>query len=189
MTRQHEHGSGLIWSGDHETLEVLLYPNDEHIRWYREITRVYIGNPTNRDARSVRYQPAGVDKRIITSILMEVDDMASMVIQEPPSSPSQMAVFAKKSLPGGSETLRGPPPPGLGFALIQSPHHTSLGFSSFHVPPPPGIAGSSTPHQPMSHASSSEEEERKNDTDNVQHLGFGHRVGKKTTRFTPSDWQ
>ncbi|KAI5654287.1 hypothetical protein M9H77_31474 [Catharanthus roseus] len=31
-----------------------------------------------------------------TSILQEVDDMASVVIQEPPSSPSQMPVFAKK---------------------------------------------------------------------------------------------
>ncbi|KAI5674183.1 hypothetical protein M9H77_14547 [Catharanthus roseus] len=31
-----------------------------------------------------------------TSMLQEVDDMTSVVIQEPPSSPSQMAVFAKK---------------------------------------------------------------------------------------------
>ncbi|KAI5655407.1 hypothetical protein M9H77_32594 [Catharanthus roseus] len=31
-----------------------------------------------------------------TSMLQEVDDMTSVVIHEPPSSPSQMAVFAKK---------------------------------------------------------------------------------------------
>ncbi|KAI5669379.1 hypothetical protein M9H77_19232 [Catharanthus roseus] len=93
-----------------------------------------------------------------------------------------------QSLPGGSGTLHASPPPGLGFVPFQSPAGTSLGFSSFHAPPPPGTAGSSTPHQPLSQASSSDEEERMDDTDDVQHLGFGHRVGKKTTRFTPSDW-
>ncbi|KAI5672158.1 hypothetical protein M9H77_12522 [Catharanthus roseus] len=28
-------------------IEVLSYPSDEYIRWYRGITRVYIGNPAN----------------------------------------------------------------------------------------------------------------------------------------------
>ncbi|KAI5670768.1 hypothetical protein M9H77_11132 [Catharanthus roseus] len=56
-----------------------------------------------------------------------------------------------QSLPGGSRTLRAPPP----------------------------SAGSSTPHQPISQASSSDEEERTDDTDDIQHLGFRHRVGKK----------
>ncbi|KAI5659241.1 hypothetical protein M9H77_28034 [Catharanthus roseus] len=46
-------------------IEVLSYPSDEYIRWYRGITRVYIGNPTNRDTRSVGYQPAGVDRRMM----------------------------------------------------------------------------------------------------------------------------
>ncbi|KAI5657321.1 hypothetical protein M9H77_26114 [Catharanthus roseus] len=50
--------------------EALSYPSDEYIRWYRGITR--------------------------TSMLQEVDDMASVVIREPSSSPSQMALFAKK---------------------------------------------------------------------------------------------
>ncbi|KAI5654590.1 hypothetical protein M9H77_31777 [Catharanthus roseus] len=59
-------------------VEVLSYLNDEYIRWYRRITQVYIRNPTNRDTRS------------------EVDDMTSLVIHEPPSSPSHMAVFTKK---------------------------------------------------------------------------------------------
>ncbi|KAI5673369.1 hypothetical protein M9H77_13733 [Catharanthus roseus] len=229
-------------------VEVLSYPNYEYIRWNRRITRVYIGNPANPDTRSVRYQLAGVDRRIMTSMLQEVDDMASVVIQEPPSSPSQMVVFAKKvqttiwrcmevdallslifqadpghadpghevergegsggghphvdlfdspnldipsfslgltppsqSFPSGSGTLRASPSPGLGFALFHSSHHISLGFSSFRAPPPPGIAGSSTPHQHISHAPSSDEEEQTDDTDDVQPLGFGHRVGKKTT--------
>ncbi|KAI5672751.1 hypothetical protein M9H77_13115 [Catharanthus roseus] len=124
LTRQHEHRSGLIWSGDHETcftdlqyrrfgrnlfqcyntapcrllrgddhtywstqhashvevwhqwrlrvrdspafaVEVLSYPYDEYIRWYQGITRVYIGNPANRDTRSIGYQPAGVEKRMM----------------------------------------------------------------------------------------------------------------------------
>ncbi|KAI5678591.1 hypothetical protein M9H77_09541 [Catharanthus roseus] len=60
------------------------------------ITRVYIGNPANRDTRSHGYQPAGVDRRMITSMLPEVDDMASVVIQQPHADPSQMVVFAKK---------------------------------------------------------------------------------------------
>ncbi|KAI5668811.1 hypothetical protein M9H77_18664 [Catharanthus roseus] len=275
-------------------VEVLSYPNNECIRWYRGIIRVYIKNPANRDTHSVGYQPARVDKR-----MMKVDDMASMVIQEPPSSPSQMVVFVNKvqtiirrcmvsiggslgcapsqhdiqqtfpvqtscrrpwehvpdqgarvvkrgarrqpgrgaggwrppvppfpgrhghveaergegsraidpfdspnldvpsfsfsltppsqSLLGGSRTLQMPPPPDLGFAPFHSPHPTSFGFSAFRAPPSSGTAGSSTPHQPISQGSSSDEEERTDDMDVVQHLGFGHRVGKKTTRFTPFD--
>ncbi|KAI5669499.1 hypothetical protein M9H77_19352 [Catharanthus roseus] len=251
----------------------------------------------NRDTRSVGYHHAGVDRRMMTFMLQEVDDMASVVIQEPPSSPSLMAVFAKKvqtiirrcmvsiarypldissttvvspslgartdrgasrvkrgarrqlgrgagggcppvphfpggpghadprlveiekgiwcghppvdqfnnpnlhipsfslgltqpsqSLLGGLGTLRAPPPPDIGFAPFQSPASTSLGFSLFCAPPPPGTAGSSTPHQPIFQASSSDDEEQTDDTDDVQHFGFGYRVGKKTTRFTPSDW-
>ncbi|KAI5683527.1 hypothetical protein M9H77_04755 [Catharanthus roseus] len=210
-------------------VEVLSYPNDEYIRWYRGITRVYIENPANRDTHSVGYQLAGVDRRI-----MEVDDMASVVIQELPSSLSQMAVFAKKvqtiiwrcmisiggmlgctpsqydinrhfqyncrvivlgspywrgvlvelrgalvdslvvehevdallSLIFQADTdmqtpdmiLRAPPPLGLGFFPFQS-HNTSLEFSSSRAPPPPGTADSSTLHQFISQASSSDKEE------------------------------
>ncbi|KAI5682356.1 hypothetical protein M9H77_03584 [Catharanthus roseus] len=38
--------------------EVLSYPTDEYIRWYRGITRVYIGNSANRDICSHGYQLA-----------------------------------------------------------------------------------------------------------------------------------
>ncbi|KAI5649904.1 hypothetical protein M9H77_35909 [Catharanthus roseus] len=68
------------------------------------------------------------------------------------------------------------------------PYSTSFGFSGFRPPPPPGTAGSSTPHQPISQASSSDEEEQADDMDGVQYYRFGHRVGKKTTRFKPSNW-
>ncbi|KAI5675703.1 hypothetical protein M9H77_06653 [Catharanthus roseus] len=46
-------------------VEDLFSPRDEYIRWYRDITRVYIGNPTNRETRTVGYQPAGVDRRMM----------------------------------------------------------------------------------------------------------------------------
>ncbi|KAI5666724.1 hypothetical protein M9H77_16577 [Catharanthus roseus] len=282
--RENDH---TYWETQHAS-HVLSYPSDEYIRWYRGITWVYIGNPANRDTRSVGYQPVGVERR-----MMEVDDMASVVIQEPPSSPSQMAVFAKKvqtiirmcmvsiggtlglchrprehvldwgahgvkrgarrqpghgargvrppilpfpgrhehvdsghvevergegsgggqptidpfdspdlgipsfslgltppfkSLPSGSGILQMPPPPDLGFVPFQSPHPKSFGFSGFRTPPPSDTASSSTPHQHISQASSFDEEERTDETDVLQHLGFGDRVGKKTTRFTPSDW-
>ncbi|KAI5672185.1 hypothetical protein M9H77_12549 [Catharanthus roseus] len=94
---------------------------------------------------------------------------------------------ASQSLPSGSGTSQTPPPPRLGLASFKAPHSTSFGFSGFHAPLPSGTAGSSTPHQPILQASSSDEKERADDMDSVQHYGFGHRVSKKTTRFTPSD--
>ncbi|KAI5649686.1 hypothetical protein M9H77_35691 [Catharanthus roseus] len=313
LSRQHEHRSGLIWRGDHETVnntagctgtvgfrdrlykvkkELLeawilraftgsetdddlicalfiwlpyydrpLVPSD---LWRAEVPLIcyeiveyhYPGHVMLQFARAQMVPdacdtrlPTGVDRRMITSMLQEVDDMASVVIQEPPSSPSQMAVFAKKmqtiirrcmvsigggghlpvpsaperhehvypnhvevergegsgseqptvdpfdnpnldipsfslgltpasqSLHSGSGTSQMPPLSGLGFASFQAPHSTSYGF----------LAGSSTSHQPISQASSPDEEERADDMDGVQHYGFGHRVVKKTVKFTPSD--
>ncbi|KAI5653724.1 hypothetical protein M9H77_30911 [Catharanthus roseus] len=92
-----------------------------------------------------------------------------------------------QSLPSGSGTPQTLPLPGLGFASFQAPYSTSYGFYRFRAPPPLGTVGSSTLHQPISQASSSEEEERADDMNSVQHYGFKHRVGKETTRFTPSD--
>ncbi|KAI5673220.1 hypothetical protein M9H77_13584 [Catharanthus roseus] len=77
-----------VRDGPSLAVEDLSYPNDEYIRWYRGITWVYIRNPANRDTRSIGYQPTRVDRRMMTSMLQEVDDMASVVIQEPHSSPS-----------------------------------------------------------------------------------------------------
>ncbi|KAI5663031.1 hypothetical protein M9H77_22354 [Catharanthus roseus] len=289
-------------------IEELSNPRDDYISWYRDITRVYIGNPANHDTCTVGYYPARVYRR-----MMEVDDMASGVIQGPTSSLSQIASFAKKvqtiirrcivyisgtlgctpsqhdilqTFPvqpscrrprepvpdcgagevkrinflvaggrhadsgcgrergersrgrgrgdlGSSDhgnpfdnanhgqpsfslgltpptqshpsTLYAPPPPGLGFSSFQSPHPSSLGFSSFQAPPPPcsgsssfqvpppqGTVGSSTLHMPISTASSSDTDEHDCERTDVvtptQQLGFSHRVGKKTSRFTPSDW-
>ncbi|KAI5671940.1 hypothetical protein M9H77_12304 [Catharanthus roseus] len=48
--------------------EVLSYPSDEYIRWYRGMTRVYIGNLANRDTRLHGYQPASVDRRMMHDI-------------------------------------------------------------------------------------------------------------------------
>ncbi|KAI5648036.1 hypothetical protein M9H77_34041 [Catharanthus roseus] len=124
-------------------------------------------------------------------MLQEVDDMASVVIQEPPTDPSQLAVFAKKV----QTTIRrcmvfiGDTSPSR-FRICLISITTFYIFRVFRVSctPPPGIAGSCTPHQPILHASSFDEEEQTDDMDGVQHYGFGHRIGKKTTRFTPSDW-
>ncbi|KAI5669513.1 hypothetical protein M9H77_19366 [Catharanthus roseus] len=139
--------------------EVLSYPNHEYIRWYRGITRVYIGNLANRDTRSHGYQPAGVDRQ-----MMEVDDMASVVIQEPPSFPSQMAVFAKKVQTIIRRGAREEPGRGAGGG------HPP-------VPPFPGRHE----HVDPGHVEV-EREEWTDDIDVVQHYEFWHRVGKKTTR-------
>ncbi|KAI5668284.1 hypothetical protein M9H77_18137 [Catharanthus roseus] len=76
---------------------------------------------------------------------------------------------ASQSLPCGSGTSQMPPPPGLGFASFQAPHTTSFEFFGFRAPHPSGTAGSSTLYQPILQASSSDEEERVDDMDGVQH--------------------
>ncbi|KAI5676865.1 hypothetical protein M9H77_07815 [Catharanthus roseus] len=206
---------------------------EDYIRWYRDVTRVYIGNPTNRGTRTVGYQPTGVDKR-----MMELDDMATGVIEGPPSSLTQIISFAKSRLSsalhpscrrpwepvlkhgargvkrcarrfptearGGRLLVPSYPgrrrnaDPGCGGKRVTSLSDTVS--SSFQAPPPPStvslflappplwMVGSSTPHMPIFNASSSVSDERTNDATPAQQLGFGHHVGKKTTRFTPSDW-
>ncbi|KAI5658827.1 hypothetical protein M9H77_27620 [Catharanthus roseus] len=64
-----------------------------HISLYRlhDIMRIYIDNPANRNTRTVGYQSTRVNRW-----MMEVDDMSTRVIQEPPSSLTQIASFAKK---------------------------------------------------------------------------------------------
>ncbi|KAI5668517.1 hypothetical protein M9H77_18370 [Catharanthus roseus] len=87
-----------------------------------------------------------------------------------------------ESLPSGSGRSQMPPVPSSGFTAFQSPNPSAYGFGRFSAPPPPGTAGASIPHQPISQVSSSDEEEGQDA------LGRRHRVGKKTVRFTPSDW-
>ncbi|KAI5683460.1 hypothetical protein M9H77_04688 [Catharanthus roseus] len=194
---------------------------------------------------------------MMTSMLQEMDDIASMVIQEPPSSPSQMPCLRRKCRqlsegvwspsavlwmhsfvarypadvhcaaiaspsPGACTGLRHPghrtggghppvPPAPLRHDHVDPGHvevergegsgsgqppvdafdspnldmpSFSLGlmpasqFSEFWAPPPRGTTGSSTPHQPISQASSSDEEEWADDMDGLQRYGFGHHVGK-----------
>ncbi|KAI5672241.1 hypothetical protein M9H77_12605 [Catharanthus roseus] len=159
--------------------------------------------------------------------------MASVVIREPSSSPSQMAVVMKKVqmiirnrrdavprsmyrtevlvelrevlgdilgveqevddllFPITSQWIRKVTVASRArfrICLISITTFYILRVFGFRTPPPPGTSGSFTLYQPISEASSSDEEEREEDMDGVQHFGFGHRVGKKNVRFTPSDW-
>ncbi|KAI5662476.1 hypothetical protein M9H77_21799 [Catharanthus roseus] len=84
----------------------------------------------------------------------------------------------KESQPSGLDTSTVPP--------------SRIRGTSF-APPSPGVVGSSMPHMPISDVSSSDsyehDDERTDDITPAQQLGFGHRVGKKTSRFTPSYWR
>ncbi|KAI5653146.1 hypothetical protein M9H77_30335 [Catharanthus roseus] len=46
-------------------IEDLSSPRDDYIRWYWDITRVYIGNPAHRDTQTFGYQLAGADRRMM----------------------------------------------------------------------------------------------------------------------------
>ncbi|KAI5675983.1 hypothetical protein M9H77_06933 [Catharanthus roseus] len=270
----------------------LSSPQDDYIRWYRDITRVYIGNPARCDTWTYGYQPAAIDRRMMTSMLQEVDDMTTGVLEGPPSSPTRHPIqllrrHPQESVPSmvkrGVHKLpnvrarreRAPAPPysggrrrgdpkhggergggsgGRGHAYhgsyvshdpFDSPRRDALTFSlgliqvalshlsgagtsyvppdkfdspdtsyvqpppsvrgmpyappcpstvglSFDAPLPPGTAGSSIPYMPIFRVSSFDSEEHGDEpTDDVtpaQQLGFRHRIGKKTTRFTLSDW-
>ncbi|KAI5662999.1 hypothetical protein M9H77_22322 [Catharanthus roseus] len=206
LTKQNEHRSWLIWSGDHETC-------------FTELQCRCFGRKLFQSYSAAPYR--------LISMRQEVDDMASGVIQTPLSSPSQITSFAKKVqtiirstifsrhfqcshrvvVPGSPYQivvlmgLRGV----LVHCLVAG--HVEAELLSIltwvgedmqipymeerRAPPPLGTVSSSTPHMPISIAFSSDSEEHDDEqTDEVtpaQQLGFGHRVRKKTTRFTPSD--
>ncbi|KAI5673221.1 hypothetical protein M9H77_13585 [Catharanthus roseus] len=93
---------------------------------------------------------------------------------------------------GGLGISYAPPPPGVGFSSFQTTPPGTVG-TSFQAPPSPGtVMGSSIPHMLISYASLSGsdeyDDELTGDVTPAQQLGFGHRVGKKTTRSTLSDW-
>ncbi|KAI5640045.1 hypothetical protein M9H77_00084 [Catharanthus roseus] len=98
---------------------------------------------------------------------------------------------------GGLGTSYASPTPSFGFSSFRSPPPPSLGFSSFQAPPSPGTV-SSCRHVLLrarlvhlhrtSSSDSHEDDEQTYDMTSALQLGFGHYVGKKTTRFTPSDW-
>ncbi|KAI5658633.1 hypothetical protein M9H77_27426 [Catharanthus roseus] len=137
---------GAIWCTSFDCSQLpthILVAYRDHLYGSLIMIVVYIRNPANRDTRSVGHQPAWIDKRMMTSMLQELGFDATFLV---------ISKWIRDITP--------PPSPGLRFAPFHSPHHTSLEFSSFRAPPPPGTTGSSTPHQPISHASSSDEEER-----------------------------
>ncbi|KAI5664969.1 hypothetical protein M9H77_24292 [Catharanthus roseus] len=133
LTRQHEHRSGLIWNGDHETqlctaplggarqiggalviIQIWVWSRIP-VLWPQLMTdvqadpRAPLGAisctsfdcsqmPTHTLFRGNDHTYWGTQhaSTVEASMLQEVDDMASVMIQEPPSFLSQMAIFAKK---------------------------------------------------------------------------------------------
>ncbi|KAI5678762.1 hypothetical protein M9H77_09712 [Catharanthus roseus] len=199
-----------------EYVEALSYPSDEYIRWYRGITRVYIGNTANRDTHAHGYQPVGVDRWMMATFPVQssrrrpreyVPDRGTRRVKRgarrytgreagagrPPVPPAPQrqeyvdphpAVVERGEGSGGGQHYVDPfdsphldmPSSSLGlispysgFTAFQSPHPSVYGFGRFRAPPPPGTADASTPHQPISQASSSDEEEGQDA------LGRGHR--------------
>ncbi|KAI5662816.1 hypothetical protein M9H77_22139 [Catharanthus roseus] len=111
LSRQHEHKSCLIWSGDHE----MCYTDLQCRHFGRNLFQCYGTVPRRlfiwlpyydrplvpsdlwrAEVPLIYYEIVEYHYPGRTSMLQEVDDMASVVIQEPSSSPSHMAVFAKK---------------------------------------------------------------------------------------------
>ncbi|KAI5659118.1 hypothetical protein M9H77_27911 [Catharanthus roseus] len=197
-----------VRDGPAVAVEALSYPIDEYIILYRGITRVYIGNPTNRDTCAHGYQPAGGDRRKMTSMLQEVDDMTSVAIREPSSSPSQMAA-CMVSIEGTlgctpsqhdiqatfpvQPLRRGPrehvPDRGARGVKRGARRHPDCGAGAGRTPVPP--APQMQEHVDPSPAvvekgegsgsgQQYDEEEGQTDMDRNQALGFGHRVRKKT---------
>ncbi|KAI5664414.1 hypothetical protein M9H77_23737 [Catharanthus roseus] len=72
--------------------------------------------------------------------------------------------------------------------MLDAPSHLS-GVGTSYVPPDPFDSpdASDVPPPPLS-VGEEHGDEPVDDVTLAQQLGFGHRVGKKTTRFTPSDW-
>ncbi|KAI5654961.1 hypothetical protein M9H77_32148 [Catharanthus roseus] len=156
---------------------------------------------SSRDIRTFGYQPAGVDRR-----MMEIDDMTIGPIPErgargmkrgPHKLPGRADPGHRGERGGGSGRQgHGDPgsyPPSSAGGASYAPPPPSAVRLSFDAPLPPGTAGSSVPHMPISRAFSSDSNEQSDDlSDDVtlaQQLGIGHRVRSKTTRSTPSDYR
>ncbi|KAI5667907.1 hypothetical protein M9H77_17760 [Catharanthus roseus] len=82
----------------HLDLHRLYYHHPEMITLYGiDISRgVYIGNLPRSDTRKFGCQPAGVDRRMMTSRLHEVDEMTIGVLEGPPSSSTQYTSVMRK---------------------------------------------------------------------------------------------
>ncbi|KAI5678522.1 hypothetical protein M9H77_09472 [Catharanthus roseus] len=110
---------------------------------------------------------------------LDVDAPAFSLYLKPPA----------QSHPSGAGTLYIPRPSTEGTSYA---HLVAVGCS-FDVPPLSGTAGSSIPHMPISRASSSNLDEQADeptiDVTPIQQIRFGHRIDKKATRFTASDWR
>ncbi|KAI5648603.1 hypothetical protein M9H77_34608 [Catharanthus roseus] len=149
--------SGLIWSGDHE-----ICINELQCRHFGHMHPDFLGSLVPVSYLSLlgilrtSAPTVGIGGALV---LLQVWVWSRILVLRP-------QLYAIQS------SFQAPLPPGTM-------------TSSFQAPPPPGTMGSSTPHMPISYASSSDSDEhddkRTDDVTPAQQLGFGHRVGKKTT--------
>ncbi|KAI5672367.1 hypothetical protein M9H77_12731 [Catharanthus roseus] len=155
------------WDDPVLAVEDLSSPKDKYIRWYRDITRVYIGNPANRYIRTVGYQSAeGKDgaRRLPGGRACggqapappymgrgghadpgrggERDEGSRGYGRGDLGSSYHVNPFDSPNL-GISSLVWSPDPSGLGFSSFQRPPPPSTGSSSFQAPPYPGTGSSS----------------------------------------------
>ncbi|KAI5649702.1 hypothetical protein M9H77_35707 [Catharanthus roseus] len=156
LTKQHEHRSGLIWSGNHEMYFTDLQYRHFALRGARQregalvIVQIWawwhipvLWPQLMTDIQADPLAPLGVIWCTFFYCSQLPNDMASEVIQEPPSSPSQIAVFANKvqtiirrQPSRGAGGGRPPVPPIPGRSDHADPGHVERGEGSGGGHPP-----------------------------------------------------
>ncbi|KAI5667080.1 hypothetical protein M9H77_16933 [Catharanthus roseus] len=163
-----------VWDAPTIAAATLSYPSDEYIRWYRGITQVYIGNPANRDTRSHGYQPASVDRRMMTSMLQELsrrrprehvldrgargvkrllEDILAVEQEHKHADPGPTVVERGEGTGSGqpyADPIDSPnldmPSFSLGLTLASQPHPSGAGTSQMPLVPGLGFASFQSPH-------------------------------------------
>ncbi|KAI5681942.1 hypothetical protein M9H77_03170 [Catharanthus roseus] len=186
LTRQHEHRSGLIWSGDHETCITDLHCRRFGRNLFQSystaprrlvkkepleawILREFTGLETDDDL--ILRAPLGGARQVGGAlVLLQIWAWSRSPVLRPqilrhvqpdPLAPlgAIWCTFLGLMPPTQSHPPTSYTPLPLGFSSFQAPHPPSTGSSSFQALPPSGTVGSSTPHMPILTASSSDIDE------------------------------
>ncbi|KAI5678562.1 hypothetical protein M9H77_09512 [Catharanthus roseus] len=188
LTRQHEHRSGLIWSGDHETCHMLSDMSSSliHTSILHEVddmtTGVLVGLPLSRFGilgrpgarRGHAHSPLNPGGRGRTDPRYREErrrgsggrgraDPSSYVLPDPYDSLGRDALtfnlgLTLVALSHPSGASTSYPPSSVRDKSYSSPPSSAVGLS-FDAPPPLGTSGSSVSHMPISRASSSDSDE------------------------------